>query len=89
MSGKMGKGVVPSNNIMLPERENAISHFMTVTDNKVDYVHWDDPNELVDRLRLLEASRQAGNNSHDNEFLSIIEELCEAGLIIKWLLLYE
>ncbi|XP_067212825.1 uncharacterized protein [Linepithema humile] len=23
---------------------------MTVTDNAVDYVHWDDPNELVDRL---------------------------------------
>ncbi|XP_067216995.1 uncharacterized protein [Linepithema humile] len=56
---------------------------MTVTDNAVDYVHWDDPNELVDRLRLLDASRQAGNNAHDNEFLSIIEELREAGLIIN------
>ena len=56
---------------------------MTLTDNKIDYVHWDDPNELVDRLRLLEASRQAGHNAHDNEMLSIIEELREAGLIIN------
>lgn len=56
---------------------------MALNDNKIDYVHWNDPNELVDRLRLLEASRQAGNNAHDNEILSIIEELYEAGLIIN------
>ncbi|KYN06761.1 hypothetical protein ALC62_02279 [Cyphomyrmex costatus] len=56
---------------------------MSLTDNRIDYVHWDDSNELVDRLRLLEASRQAGHNGHDNEILSIIEELCEAGLIIN------
>ncbi|EZA61814.1 hypothetical protein X777_09868, partial [Ooceraea biroi] len=53
---------------------------MRVTD-KIDYVHWDDPNELVDRLRLIEASRGAGNDSHDAKFLSIIEELREAGVI--------
>lgn len=56
---------------------------MTLTENKIEYVHWDDPNELVDRLRLLKASRRAGNNAHDNEILSIIEELREAGLIIN------
>lgn len=56
---------------------------MTLTENKIDYVHWDDPNELVDRLRLLEASSRAGNNAHDNEILSIIEELRESGLIIN------
>ncbi|KYN22645.1 hypothetical protein ALC57_04952 [Trachymyrmex cornetzi] len=56
---------------------------MTLNDNKIDYIHWDDPNEIVDRLRLLEASRQAGHNGHDNEILSIIEELREAGLIIN------
>lgn len=56
---------------------------MTLNNNKIDYIHWDDPNELVDRLRLLEASRQAGHNAHDNEILSIIEELREAGLIIN------
>ncbi|XP_077258537.1 uncharacterized protein LOC143895357 [Temnothorax americanus] len=60
-----------------------IPRAMTLNDNKIDYVHWDDPNELVDRLRLLEASRLAGHNGHDNEILSIIEELREAGLIIN------
>lgn len=46
-----------------------------------DYVHWDDPNELVDRLRLILASQNAGNNSHTNEINSIIEELQEAKII--------
>jgi len=44
---------------------------MTLNDNAIDYVHLDDPNELVDRLRLLETSRQAGHNAYDNEMLSI------------------
>ena len=29
---------------------------MTLNDSAIDYVHWDDPNELMDRLRLLDAS---------------------------------
>ena len=45
---------------------------MALNDNAIDYVHWDyDPNELVDHLRLLDASHQASNNVHDNEMLSI------------------
>ncbi|XP_011869582.1 PREDICTED: uncharacterized protein LOC105562976 [Vollenhovia emeryi] len=55
---------------------------MTLNNNAIDYVHWDDPNELVDRLRLLDASRRASHNAHDNEMLSIIEELREAGFIV-------
>jgi len=66
---KTGKGILP--------------RAMTLNNNRIDYVHWDDPNELVDRLRLLDASRRAGNNAHDNEILSIIEELRETGLIIN------
>lgn len=46
-----------------------------------DYVYWDDPNELVDRLKLMFASREAGNTGLDNEIIAIIEELYEAGLI--------
>ncbi|XP_070168540.1 uncharacterized protein [Polyergus mexicanus] len=60
-----------------------IPRAMTLNDNKIDCVHWNDPNELVDRLRLVEALRQAGNNPHDNEIVSIIEALCEAGFIIN------
>lgn len=49
--------------------------------NSVRYEHWDDPNELVERLRLLIASEQAGNTSVGNEIISIIEELREAKII--------
>jgi hypothetical protein len=49
--------------------------------NSVRYEYWDDPNELVDRLRLLVASNQAGNNSVNNEIFSIIEELRECNII--------
>jgi len=56
---------------------------MTLNNNKIYYIFWDDPNEIVDRLWLLEASRQAGHNGHDNKILSIIEELRETSLIIN------
>lgn len=46
-----------------------------------DFVFWDDPNELIDRLKILIASRDAGNSIHDNEIISIIEELKEVGII--------
>jgi len=35
----------------------------------------------MNRLRLLDASRQARHNAHDSEILSIIEELRKAGFI--------
>lgn len=67
-------------------RSQSVSGFglpknLIVNNNKYDYVHWDDPNELVDRLRLLMSSKQAGHTGHDNEILSIIEELREAHII--------
>lgn len=55
--------------------------FSVVSGKPYDYVYWDDPNELVDRLRLLYASSSAGNNSHQNEINSIIKELREAHII--------
>lgn len=53
--------------------------FMKLQKNNL--VYWDDPNELVDRLRLLLASKAAGNTGVSNEIISIFEELREAGLI--------
>ena len=50
-------------------------------DTRMDYVYWDDPNELVDRLCLLLAERSAGNPSHINEIVLIIEELREVGIV--------
>lgn len=71
--------------------------FITLADNKsksggnlstlkrykknTEFIYWDDPNELVERLKLLIASKHAGNTSHDNEIISIIEELKEAEII--------
>jgi hypothetical protein len=57
---------------------------MVLNDNstKTDYVYYDDPNELCQRLQLLVSSKQAGNTNHDNEIISIVEELKEAGIII-------
>ena len=47
------------------------------------YEFWNDPNELVERLRLLISERNAGNNNHQNEIYSILEELSESGFIIN------
>lgn len=55
---------------------------MKVAKPNTDYVYWNNPNELIDRLKLLIASQQAGHNNHNNEIISIIEELREADIII-------
>lgn len=65
---KIGKGFLPPYKVASKGRE-------------MDYVYWDDPNELVDRLKLLMAEVAAGNSSHVNEIQSIIEELREGGYI--------
>lgn len=54
---------------------------MKYTNKNMEYVFWNDPNELVNRLRLLTASKNAGNNNHQNEINSIIEELKESNII--------
>lgn len=54
---------------------------VTKPNSRTDYLYWDDPNELVNRLKLLVAERSAGNHNHENEILSIIEELREGGYI--------
>lgn len=48
-------------------------------ENSLQY--WDNPNELVDRLRLITSSTSVGHNNHHNEIISIIEELKEANII--------
>jgi hypothetical protein len=47
----------------------------------IEYVYWNEVSELVSRLRLLWASKLAGNTSHENEIISIIEELREHDII--------
>lgn len=64
---KSGEGLIPN---------------MMKLSSKSQYIYWDNANELVDRLRLLFSSRSSGHNGHDNEILSIIEELREADIIL-------
>lgn len=49
---------------------------------KPRFIYFDDPNELVNRLRLLMASQAAGHDAHDPEVVSIIDELKEGGYIL-------
>lgn len=62
---KLGKGLSLKNN----------------KNKNVDFVYWDDGNELINRLRLLTSSTAAGHTAHTNEIISIIEELREAKII--------
>ncbi|KAL4153480.1 hypothetical protein QTP88_001313 [Uroleucon formosanum] len=50
---------------------------------KHNITYWNDPNELVDRLRLLYSSFAAGNTGVRNEIISICEELVEAKILKK------
>jgi hypothetical protein len=55
--------------------------FKEVSNKPIDYVYWNDPNKLVNRLKLLVASQSAGHTSHSNEIVSVVEELREANII--------
>lgn len=49
--------------------------FLKLENKKVQYVPYKNPNTLVNRLKILMGSQLAGNTSHDNEIVYIIEEL--------------
>lgn len=55
---------------------------LSVTKNKIDYIYFDDPNEIVERLLLLKSAELAGNSGLNNEIISIEEELKERDLIV-------
>ena len=63
------------------KRSVAGEGYMVTNSSPINYMYWNDPNELIDRLRLLDSAVQAGNMSHINEIESIIEELREAKII--------
>jgi len=55
---------------------------MTLNDNAIDYVHWDDLNELVDRMRLLETSRQASRQAITRIIMRCYQSHC--GTLWGW-----
>lgn len=48
------------------------SILIQIDNNKIKYIHRDDPDEIVDRLRLLLPSVPSGHTGHTNEINSII-----------------
>src|SRR5436190_1695214 len=68
-------------NIIKPLFESTGEGLMVANDNKIEHRYWEDPNELVDRLRILHLSKIAGNTGVHNEMESIIEELLERKII--------
>lgn len=74
--GPIGAGIKRTNTskIGLPLKKRLSS-------KNPEYIYWNKPKELVNRLRLLWSSKMAGHSGHDNEIMSIIEELREEGLI--------
>lgn len=64
------------------KRGAGLPKFKTYCEN-TEFLYWDDPNELVERLKLLIASKAAGNTNLDNEIISIIEELTENKIIMQ------
>lgn len=59
----------------------SLPSYKSVSNLKKEYIYWDNVNEIVDRLELLIAEKEAGNTGVDNEILSIVEELREANII--------
>jgi hypothetical protein len=49
----------------------------------VEYKYYQDPNELVDRLRLLYGSIMAGSDVHRNEVVEILSELETRGILTQ------
>ena len=68
-------------NIIKPLFKSTGEGLMVANDNKIEHRYWDDPNELVKRLRILHLSKKAGNTGVHNEMESIIEELLERKII--------
>ena len=58
-----------------------LPHYMYEKNVTIENDHRDDPNELVDRLRLLVSKREAGNTNYDYEIKSIIDKLRQAKVI--------
>lgn len=79
---KVIRKLFPPKNILLENTEREGGTLMKLNLKKTNYVYWDDPNELVDRLRLLVSSSLAGHTNHNNEIVSIVNELKCAKIIV-------
>lgn len=70
--------------LIFPPRHHTTGHGLlreVRPNSSVEYTYWNSINKLIERLRLLYASKLAGNTSLNNEIVSIISELKEANII--------
>ncbi len=83
--GGGGVGVKATAAVLKKGIKNQIRSGLKVPLNSnYQYVYYDDPNELVDRLKLLYGEQMAGNINNPtiiNEFQEIIQELRELGIV--------
>ncbi|KAK5647061.1 hypothetical protein RI129_005525 [Pyrocoelia pectoralis] len=54
---------------------------LRLNNKKIEFVPWNNPNKLVDWLRVLLGSKSAGNTANNNEIVYIIEELRHSRII--------
>ncbi|XP_031332227.1 uncharacterized protein LOC116162691 [Photinus pyralis] len=54
---------------------------LQLNNKKIEFVPWNDPNKLVNWLRVLLGSKSAGNTANHNEIIYITEELRNSGII--------
>lgn len=54
---------------------------LSLTDKKVEFVPYKDPNTLIERLQTLVASKLAGNTNNENDINYIVEELKRSKII--------
>lgn len=68
-------------NLFLSKKDRSGRGFLNVTNRKVEFVPWKNPNTLVERLMILIASQDAGHTGHHNEIVSIENALRRAKVI--------
>jgi hypothetical protein len=63
--------------------QSLLSKSVVVTKNAIDYVHWDNSEELVNQLKLLLSSLTASHIERINQIVSMLEKLRLVGILVR------
>lgn len=67
--------------VTFKKRDGLVPSAMTLNDDRIiEYDYFDDPYEICEKLKLLMASKKAGNAAHENEIIPIVKQLKERSL---------
>lgn len=78
-AGRKYLGVIKP--MFFPMQGKGVMETLNLTNKRVEYIPYDNPNKLVDRLRVLLASQAAGHHGHDNEIIYLVAALRKAHYI--------